>query len=116
MMIDALFVDKWIILDDTAPVHSVTAVMNLAILHRTPHQDTSIRNTLPPRMVSINAIIYPHLKGQVTPHLPWAQTWETSPLITITPPFPPQQEQQQLQKSHIVHPIKPPQSVVPPFG
>ena len=30
-----LFVDEWVILATTAPVHSVTAVMNLATLQRT---------------------------------------------------------------------------------
>ena len=35
MMIDVLFVDEWVILATTAPVHSVTAVMNLTPLHRT---------------------------------------------------------------------------------
>ena len=34
-MIDALFVDEQIILATTAPVRSVTAVMNLATLHKT---------------------------------------------------------------------------------
>ena len=35
MMKDVLFVDKWVILATTAPMHSVTAVMNLATLCRT---------------------------------------------------------------------------------
>ena len=34
-MIDALFVDEGVILATTAPMHSVTAVMNLATLHKT---------------------------------------------------------------------------------
>ena len=35
MMIDVLFVDEWVILDATALMCSVMAMMNLATLHRT---------------------------------------------------------------------------------
>ena len=35
MMIDALFVDEWVILATTAPMYRVTARMNLATLHKT---------------------------------------------------------------------------------
>ena len=34
-MIDVLFVNEWVILAATALMHSVTAVVNLATLHRT---------------------------------------------------------------------------------
>ena len=32
---------------------------------------------MPPRQISFKAAIYPHLKGQITLHLLWSQTWET---------------------------------------
>ena len=35
MMIDALFVDEWVILVATVLMHSVTVAMNLATLHKT---------------------------------------------------------------------------------
>ena len=34
-MIDVLFLNEWVILTATAPMHSITNVMNLATLHRT---------------------------------------------------------------------------------
>ena len=54
MMIHVLFVDKWVILATTAPVHSVTAVMNLATLPKTaptrflPHEHHATKTGLIP--------------------------------------------------------------------
>ena len=73
---------------------------------RLPQQDSSIRNTMSPRQVSFKTTVHPLLKGLITLHPLWAQTWETYQPITIIMPFPQQQEQQQFQKAHIMLPIQ----------
>ena len=101
MMIVALFVDVlpllWCTMFKLWWIHS--------LFTRLPQQDPSPRNTMQLRQISFKVIIHPHPKGQITLHPLWAQTWETSPPITIMLQFPLGQEQQQLQKAHIALPI-----------
>ena len=76
MMIDVLFVDEWVILVATAPMHSVTAVINLGTLHKTAPTRFLLKNTMPPRWISFKTLKYPYPKGQITLHLLWSQIWE----------------------------------------
>ena len=50
-------------------------------------QDSSLRNTMPPRQVLFQATIHLHMKEQITLHPLWAETWEPFQPITITPMF-----------------------------
>ena len=90
MIIGVFFVDEQVILATTAPIYSVTAGMNSATLHKTaPTRFLTQEHHTPPRQVSFKATIHLHLKGQITLHPLWAQTWKTFQPITIMPPFPP---------------------------
>ena len=87
MMIDALFVDEMVILTATAPMHSVTAVMNLATLHKTartrffPQKHHTTRTGL----IEGHNISTPTGTDHTPPTM--EQTWETFQAVTITPPF-----------------------------
>ena len=69
MMIDALFVDKQVILAATALMCSVTAAMNSATLHKTaptrflPQEHHATKTGLVPGHIT---------KGQITIHPLWA--------------------------------------------
>ena len=54
-----------------------------------PQQDSSLRNTMAPRQILFKASIYPHLKGQITLHLLWSQTWQTFQQVTVPMLFQP---------------------------
>ena len=68
---------------------------------------------MPPRQISFEAMIYPHLKGQITLHLLWSQIMaQTFQQVTVPPPFPLQQKQH-FQKAHTTFLILPPQQLMP---
>ena len=67
-----------VILATTAPMHSVTAVMNSAIFCKAAPKDHSLRNTKPPGQASFHATIQPHLKGQITIHPLWEDMGDIS--------------------------------------
>ena len=93
MMIDALFVDEWVILSSTAPMHSVTAVMNSATLHKT----APTRFLPPEHHATKTGLIQGHdiPTATGTDRTPPTMGTDIGDITTdhIMPPFPLQQEQ-----------------------